>query len=130
MNQPPILVVDDETTICGLLHDVLAKHGYQVTCAASAADARRLVEAQPFALAILDCVLADGSGLELLVDFKRTHPQLPVMMLTGLGSDDELTQQALAKQATCCISKTAPLEELLLEIQRALGTTETSHRPA
>jgi DNA-binding response OmpR family regulator len=121
MNQPHILVVDDEVAIRNVLRDFLLKRGYAVTCAGTAKEAQQLLDHLSFQLIILDVALEDADGLDLLVIFKKKYPLLPVMMLTGLGFDDELIQESLAKQASCCISKISPLDELLQEVRRVLG---------
>jgi DNA-binding NtrC family response regulator len=85
-----------------------------------ASDARRLVDEVPLNLVILDIALADADGLELLESIKQAHPQLPVIMLTGMGYDDELLQEALQKGASGYISKTLSLDQLLMEVHRTL----------
>jgi DNA-binding NtrC family response regulator len=115
-----ILVVDDEEPIRDLLSEFFRKRGYDVTAAGMASDARRLVDEVPLNLVILDIALADADGLELLESIKQAHPQLPVIMLTGMGYDDELLQEALQKGASGYISKTLSLDQLLMEVHRTL----------
>jgi DNA-binding NarL/FixJ family response regulator len=70
---------------------------------------------------ILDIALPDADGLELLEKVKTSHPNLPVIMLTGMGFDEDLVSEALAKKASGYVSKTLPLDQLLMEIRRALN---------
>ena len=115
-----ILVVDDEKPICDLLSSFFRKRGYEVTTAATATAALRLADEVALHLMILDIALADADGLELLGTVKSAHPNLPVIILTGMGFDDELLQEALQKKASGYVSKTLPLEQLLLEVRRVL----------
>ena len=115
-----ILVVDDESPIRDLLTTFFTKRGYQVSAAASAADGQRLAKELSPDLIILDIALAEADGLELLATLKREHPMLPIIMLTGMGYDDELLQEALQKGAAGYVSKTLPLEQLLMEVYRTL----------
>jgi DNA-binding NtrC family response regulator len=115
-----ILVVDDEAPIRDLLQTFFKKRGYEVTIAATAADALRLTAEQSFQLVILDIALAETDGIELLVQLKQAHSSLPVVMLTGMGFDEELLEEATSKGAAGYVSKTLPLEQLWLEVQRAL----------
>jgi len=71
-------------------------------------------------LVILDVALAEADGLELLARLKGVHPKLPIIILTGMGFDDELLQEALQKGASGYVSKTLPLEQLLMEVHRTL----------
>jgi DNA-binding response OmpR family regulator len=115
-----ILVVDDEAPIRDLLSTFFRKRGYQVMTAGTAEEAQRLANEPSLNLVILDVALADEDGLELLATLKRVHPRLPVLILTGMGFDDELLKEALEKGASGYVSKTLPLEQLLMEVHRTL----------
>ncbi len=115
-----ILVVDDEAQIRELLALYLSKQGYEVQTAASSAETMRLVNQAPLDLVVLDIGLAEEDGLGLLSTIKAQCPQLPVVMLTGMGFVEELLQEANQKGAQGYVSKVLPLEELLLAIQRVL----------
>jgi DNA-binding response OmpR family regulator len=117
-----LLVVDDEAPIRELLSEYLRKHGYEVSVAATANEAVRLSNESTVHLMILDIGLPDADGLELLEIVKTSHPNLPVIMLTGMGFDDELLQEALAKKASAYLSKTLPLDQLLVQVRRTLKT--------
>jgi DNA-binding NtrC family response regulator len=116
-----ILVVDDETPIRELLDSYFRKRGYKVTTAETAAEALRLADEVPLNLIILDIVLPDADGLELLGNFKAAHPNLPIIIMTGIGFDEELLQEAMQKGASGYVSKTLPLEQLLMEVHRTLN---------
>ena len=116
-----ILVVDDEAPILELLASYLKKHGYEVSTANSAADALRLVEEKFLHLIILDVLLADTDGLELLVEIKALRPRVPVIITTGIGFEEELLQEAVQKGAAGYVSKTQPLDQLLTEVHRTLN---------
>lgn len=116
-----ILVVDDEAAIRDLLEAYLQKHGYQVTRAGSAPEALTVIDEVPIKLVILDVLLGEKDGLELLGTIKAQHPNLPVIIITGMGYDEELLQEALDKGASGYISKTLPLDQLLMEVHRTLN---------
>jgi DNA-binding response OmpR family regulator len=120
MNQH-LLIVDDEASIRDLLADYFRKRNYTVSTAATAEDALQLAEELAIHLIILDIALADADGLELLVRLNTKQPDVPVIMLTGMGFDEELLQEALQKGAAGYVSKTLPLDQLLIEVQRALS---------
>jgi DNA-binding NtrC family response regulator len=116
-----ILIVDDEAPILGLLSAYFKKHGYDVTTAATSAEALRHVDDRAFDAVILDVLLADTDGLETLGIIKASHPKLPVIIMTGIGFDEELLQEATQKGASGYISKTLPLDQLLMEVHRTLN---------
>src|SRR2546426_3063818 len=80
-----ILVVDDEAQIRELLAVYLSKRGYQVSTAASSAETLSQVNQGPVDLVVLDIGLADEDGLRLLATLKTQHPNVRVVMLTGMG---------------------------------------------
>ncbi len=113
-----ILVVDDEAPIRELLSSYFQKRGYAVTAAATGSEAIRSLDEISVDVMILDIALADADGLELLESIKKDHPKLPVIILTGMGFDDDLLKEALAKKASGYVSKTLPLDQLLMEVRR------------
>lgn len=116
-----ILVVDDEPPIRELLQSYFTKHGYAVTTAADAQEAFRLADETPLQLVILDVLLPDSDGLEVLAQMKNTHPNLPIIIMTGIGFDEDLLQEAIQKGASGYVSKTLPLDQLLMEVHRTLN---------
>jgi DNA-binding response OmpR family regulator len=89
-----ILVVEDHTATRRFLADNLLADGYELFEAASAADGRHRIETAFPDLAIIDLGLPDGDGLDLLRAVRETDrissrvdPDLPVMLLTGRGSE-------------------------------------------
>lgn len=89
--KPAIMVVDDDPAICELLSDVFSEHVFDVCLCHNGADALRLVQARPdIALILLDMMLPDTNGLVVLQQLQRQRPTLPVIMLTGLGSESDV----------------------------------------
>ena len=115
-----ILVVDDEPPIRELLESYFQKHGYDVTTAADAADALNKANNLSPHLVILDVLLPDNDGLEILEKLKSAHPSLPVIVMTGIGFDEELLQESIQKGAARYVSKSLPLDQLLVEVHRTL----------
>jgi two-component system response regulator HydG len=115
-----ILIVDDEAAVCKLLSNYFTRHGYETLTCGTVGEGQRLVDEQPFTLVILDIALPDGDGLKLLGSIKEAHPDLPVIMMTGMGWDPELMEEAMRKKASAYVVKTLPLSQLLMEIRRVL----------
>lgn len=83
-----ILVVDDEKTIADLVGIYLRNEGYDVTVVTCGADALRAIYAQEFDLAVLDIMLPDIDGFELLRRI-RSDRTYPVIMLTARDSQTD-----------------------------------------
>lgn len=116
-----ILVVDDEAPIRNLLSTFFKKRGYQVTAVETARETRAMARDQNIDLIILDIALGDDDdGLDLLTELKGEKPHLPVIILTGMGMDDDLLRESRRRGASGYIGKTMPLEELLGEVRKVL----------
>ncbi len=115
-----ILVVDDEAPIRDLLSDFFVKKGYSVLTSGTVEEAIRKANEEALHLVILDVLLPDGDGMETLSAIKAAHPQLPVLIMTGIGFDEELLQEAKDRGASGYVSKTLPLNQLLMEVHRIL----------
>ena len=86
-----ILVVDDEKEIADLIGIYLQNEGYNVITCGRAAGVMDIVERENISLAILDVMLPDGDGMELLREIRRKH-YFPVIMLTAKIRDtDKIT---------------------------------------
>lgn len=89
--KPVILVVDDDTAICELLRDALSEHVFDVAVCHLGQQALATVARRPdVALVLLDMMLPDINGLQVLQQLQKLRPSLPVVMLTGLGSESDV----------------------------------------
>ncbi|WP_242338093.1 MULTISPECIES: response regulator [Anaeromyxobacter] len=79
-----VLVVDDSLTVRMHLEEAFSAAGFEPVLAADVASARRALASRPFALAVLDVLLPDGDGLELLAEIKGSpqHAGTPVVLLS------------------------------------------------
>ncbi|SMG45436.1 response regulator [Cedecea sp. NFIX57] len=89
--KPAILVVDDDKAICDVLRDVLSEHVFDVLVCHSGNEALQIVASEPsVALILLDMMLPDTNGLLVLQQVQKLRPALPVVMLTGMGSESDV----------------------------------------
>ena len=89
--KPVVLVVDDDTAICALLQDVLSEHFFTVSVSHTGQEAISRIEGDPdIALVVLDMMLPDTTGLRVLQQIQKLRPALPVVMLTGMGSESDV----------------------------------------
>ncbi|MEI7813608.1 MAG: response regulator transcription factor [Coriobacteriia bacterium] len=87
-----ILVVEDEDSIASFVMKGLTAEGHAVERAANVADAIGLGVAYDFDLILLDLILPDGSGLDVLKGVRAVRPDVPVIVVSALGEvDDKVT---------------------------------------
>lgn len=115
-----ILLLDDEETIRTVMTAMLRKAGYEAVAVANGAEAFQQLSEARFDLLICDINLGDEDGLEILEQVKAQHPNLPVIMLTGLGFDEDLVQEAIQRKASGYVSKMLAPAQLVMEIRRVL----------
>jgi two-component system copper resistance phosphate regulon response regulator CusR len=85
-----ILIVEDEPNVVSVLTRGLQSEGYEPSIAPDGNIALKMVEAHSFDLIILDVMLPDINGLEICKQIKKSHPQTPVIMLTALGTTENI----------------------------------------
>ena len=127
--KPHILLVDDEEQIRGLFQQFFRLHGYAVSAAASSVETFRRIEQHQPDVIVLDIGLAEEDGLILLEILKARHPDIKVIMLTGMGLVEDLVQEAHQKGADGYVSKVAPFEELLATVRRLVGPPAKTTAP-
>jgi len=129
MEDPHLLVVDDDERLRSLLHRYLTSNGYRVTAAADAADARALMKSMAFDLLVLDVMMPGESGFDLTKSL-RTHSQVPILILTAKG-DAEDRIAGLEFGADDYLPKPFEPRELLLRVgallRRATPPARSAH---
>ncbi len=114
-----ILVVDDEPTILELLSGSLRFAGFDVVTAASGADALRAVAASRPDLVLLDVMMPDGDGFEVVRQMRASGPQVPVIFLTARGAVRERVA-GLTLGGDDYVAKPFSLDEVLARIRAVL----------
>ena len=115
-----VLLVDDEAGFASVLRKRLERRGLAVTEALSGAEALQALRGQDFDVAVLDLKMRDMDGLEILAVFRKMLPAMPVIMLTGHGSESA-AREGLARGAFDFLLKPCALEDLLARIDAACG---------
>jgi len=115
---PAVLVVDDEELIRWSLAEELRSAGYRPVEAGTLAEARKLGAQEHLELCIFDVRLPDGSGVDLLQEFRARDPDLPIVMITGHGNV-ALAVEVTRLGATEYIPKPFDLREMMLAVERA-----------
>jgi two-component system phosphate regulon response regulator OmpR len=125
---PHLLVIDDDRRIRELLSRYLADHGFRVSVAADAAEARQKLESLEFDLLIVDVMMPGETGLLFTRSLRQTS-SVPVLMLTALAETDSRID-GLEAGADDYIGKPFEPRELLLRINAILKRTAKPATPA
>ena len=84
-----ILIVDDEQELLNMVSSILNEYGFQhITTAESAGEAMAKAERHPPELAILDVMLPDGDGFDLMIRLNEKG-DYPILFLTARGEDED-----------------------------------------
>lgn len=119
MNQPRILVVDDQQIILFLLETHLRQAGFTPLLAASGAEALALLQDHPVDLMITDLIMPEMGGLELMERVRTLHPEIPIIVITTNGSVEGAVE-AMRRGAYDYLEKPYNPDDLRITIQRAL----------
>jgi DNA-binding NtrC family response regulator len=114
-----ILVVDDEEIVVRSCLRTLAEGGHQADAASSGAEALARVEDGGYDVLVLDIMMPKMDGIEVLRRVKESHPDIEVVMITGLSQIDTAVQ-AMKLGAFDYLSKPFEPDELKLAVERAL----------
>ena len=114
-----ILVIDDDARDRGLLVAVLEERGYEVILADTGLAGLTLCHRRTPDAVVLDLNMPGMDGRSILRQLRILHPTLPVVVFSGLKTD-EIEQEMLKQGATACIQKAFSLDQLGLALQEVL----------
>lgn len=117
-----VLVVDDDKMFLALVREELTKAGFDVVVAETAPLAKTVLAQRPVQVIIMDVVMPDVNGLELLPQFQKTHPSIPVIVVSGRASF--LTGvQAMRQGAVDFLRKPLNFEEVTRSVASAIRSS-------
>ena len=118
-NVPKILIVDDEPRMRDSLKTLLSNEGFEVQTGCGGQEAIQCLGKNDFDLVLLDLVMPDSDGHEIMDQIKRQSPETLVVIITGHAS---VESSILALTNGACDFLTKPFEhdELLKRVQNAL----------
>src|SRR5450432_240193 len=121
-----ILVIDDESEIREGLELLLTSEGYSVDLAQNGTEGERRLGQKLYDLILLDLMMPDKSGMEVLRDLRASDTDTPVFMITAYGSVEGAVR-ALKLGANDYFPKPWDNEKLLVEIERMISGQRLTH---
>ncbi len=115
-----VLVVEDEDIVRSLIVEMLEDAGYEVSAADRAETGLERIAAEAPDVVVSDIVMPGLTGLELLQRVRKSHPTLPVVLVTGAGTNGNLAE-ARALGASSVVEKPFATAELVAAVAAALS---------
>src|ERR1017187_5125170 len=115
-----ILVIDDEVDIREGLELLLTSEGYAVDLAQNGTEGLHRMENRGYDLVLLDLMMPDMSGMEVLQEVRRRDRETPIFLITAYGSV-EAAVSALKFGANDYFSKPWDNDQLVIEIYRMIA---------
>ncbi|MCP3955054.1 MAG: sigma-54-dependent Fis family transcriptional regulator [Desulfobacterales bacterium] len=117
---PSILIVDDEPSILQSLGGLLTDEGFEVIAATNGYEALKIIDAESPDLVLLDIWMPGIDGIETLKEVKKSHPFLPVIIISGHGTI-ETAVRATKLGAYNFIEKPLSIDKVIVTINNALN---------
>ena len=115
-----ILIIDDNEKLCKSLIQNFDQFGYISHYANNEKEAMQLIEKNKYKTIILDVVIGDESGFDILKKIKAFDNKLPVIMITGYGTI-EIAVKSIKIGAYDFVQKPLDFERLLKIVENAIN---------
>jgi DNA-binding response OmpR family regulator len=117
-----ILIIEDDQRVAELIQRGLNEHGFIPTLAYDGVSGKKLVLNNQYDLVITDIILPKLDGLDLCREIRQIKPDLPIIMLTALGTTDDKVE-GFDAGADDYLTKPFEMRELLVRIRALLKRT-------
>jgi PAS domain S-box-containing protein len=114
-----ILIVDDDEVTRRMMTLVCGKKGYETETAETGREAIKKAQERFFNVALLDIMLPDLEGIELIAPLKKLHPDMEMIIITAFASVENAVR-ALNEGASAYITKPLNMDEVFATIRKAL----------
>lgn len=122
LEQPLVMVVDDDREFCDTLWDLLRDRGYRVCVAHSTAETTQRLKGREHQVVLIDMKLADEDGSAVFRLVHEMTPSARTILITGYrGELDQLVEQVLSEGADAVSYKPFDVDKLLATIKELVG---------
>ena len=124
LSPPTVIIADDDRTIRAVLHQALARQGYEVQAAGTVAALWHLLDSGEGDILITDVMFPDGDALDVLPRIRQSRPNMPVIVMSARNT--LLTAvKATERGAFEYFPKPFDLPEVTAAVERALAGLES-----
>ena len=122
-----LLLIDDDDLFRAMLCDDLTHRGYTVTAARDGKEGLALYAHAPADLVIVDLIMPEKEGIEVIVELKRNWPQAKIIAISGGGriAPDNILKIARHLGAQCLFAKPFSNDELVVAIKEMLSVKKS-----
>lgn len=117
-----ILIIDDERSIRNTLQEILSLEDFKVSVAENGKEGIDKIKKESPQVVMCDIKMPGMDGIELLETISNSHPELPIIMISGHG-DIETAVESLKKGAFDYLQKPLDLNRVLVTVRNALDKT-------
>jgi DNA-binding NtrC family response regulator len=114
-----LFLVDDNESAQYAYKQYFAKNEYQVVCASTLKAAKTVIASERFDAMILDLSLPDGHSIEWIPELRRSHPGMPIIIITGIG-DIPTAVKAIKYGAENFLAKPVAMNDLKVILERCI----------
>jgi len=104
-----------------MVSNIFRHHGFEVLTAENIDVALELADGVPLDVIVLDVNLSGEDGMGLMTFLHRNHPDVPIILYTGMQHDDEVIKKAISQGARQYLRKGGPLDELVEAVKGVSG---------
>jgi CheY-like chemotaxis protein len=124
LDQPLVMVVDDDHDLCQNLWDLFREHGYRVCVAHDEAEAAERLKGRDFKVVLIDMRLPKGDGGSVFHMVRSMNPQARTMVITGAPSEMEQRVSRILKEGADAVCyKPFDVPQLVTTLQKLTGKT-------
>ena len=120
MAKARILIAEDEGPIANAMALKLKVSGYDVQVASNGKEALKLLEKDKFDLMLLDLIMPQVDGFEVLETLKKKGIKLPIIVTSNLGQEEDKKQAFALGAFEYLVKADTPLYEIVEKIQKKL----------
>ncbi len=116
-----VLLIDDEAELIYTLAERLVIRGLDAVPATSGEKALQIMDQKEFDVVVLDVKMPGISGIDLMKEIKKKHPQSKIILMTGRGSPEE-SVKGFREGASDYLLKPVDINTLIDKMQKAMET--------
>ncbi|MBR9976473.1 MAG: sigma-54-dependent Fis family transcriptional regulator [Bacteroidetes bacterium] len=118
--KPTILIIDDEEDFCQTVSDILVHSGYNTIVRKNPVEALELLQLDSVDLVLLDILMPQMDGRQVLTEIVQNYPHIPVIMITGQAYNVPVAIETAKKGSYSFLAKPIDLVQLRESVKQAL----------
>src|SRR5690554_519295 len=123
-----ILIIEDDLRVAELIQRGLSEQGFTPSLAYDGLSGKKLIDQNPYDLVITDIILPKMDGIDLCKHIRETQPEMPIIMLTALGTTDDKVE-GFDAGADDYLVKPFEMRELIVRINALIKRSNNNLRP-